>query len=521
MVSDAMETQNLKLKTQNCGRAAAIAQEDGSLKAVEIRRREGGFEILWAKSSEGKDKDIGLFAAECGLSIRRTDGGMVQTGDSFDYAQDRDSDRAVVVGYKSAGVVFYRICVPAIKEKEIAAIVRVQAETRLPLPPEQVELAWRAGQIRNNEVAVTIAAARRERLQEFVENVRGLEPGKILLDCEGVVEAWMTFFGGSESAKGAVVVSMAARSTQVCLVEDGRLSNAAVLDIGIDDLSAAGPTEQTETTEAFVQDMRSVLELFGYAGLGELPVFVLSDGSDAIEGIVSALRLAGLDARAAEPLSKELGAAGEIGAEELYEYRVPIGLAMLGLGAGAEELNIFERLYHPSGEKKTRHRIYSPKAAGAIAAVMLVMLVIVSYAVDAAGPGAIEKRVRASVSDADMDMLVQRQKLIRTVASERPNLLEILSLVSSSGSKGILLDSLQFKKGQPISITGQADNADLLYKFQESLLTKKGIKQVEIQNAAKDPRGDKFKFTITFHYRNFTTKKVGPAGNLQINLGAK
>jgi hypothetical protein len=422
--------------------------------------------------------------------------------------------------------------VPAIKEKEIAAIVRVQAETRLPLPPEQVELAWRAGQIRNNEVAVTIAAARRERLQEFVENVRGLEPGKILLDCEGVVKAWMTFFGGSESAKGAVVVSMAARSTQVCLVEDGRLSNAAALDIGIDDLSAAGPTEQTETTEAFVQDMRSVLELFGYpatarrfaetsAGLGELPVFVLSDGSDAIEGIVSALRSAELDARAAEPSIEELGIGGEVGAEELYEYRVPIGLALLGLGAGAEELNIFERLYRPSGEKKRRHWIYSPKVAGAIAAVMLVMLVIVSYAVDVAGPGAIEKRVRASVSDADMDVLVQRQKLIRTVASERPDLLELLSLVSSSGSKGILLDSLQFKKGQPISITGQADNADLLYKFQESLLTKKGIKQVEIQNAAKDPRGDKFKFTITFHYRNFTTKKVGPAGNLQINLGAK
>lgn len=481
------------------GSAVAIAQEDGKLKAVEIRRREGGFEILWAKSSETGDRELGLFAAECGL-VRRSSGGLPahDTGGA-------DGDKTVVVGYNSAGVAFYRICVPAIKEKEIAAIVRMQAETLLPLPPEQVELAWRAGGVRDNEVTITIAAARRERLQEFVENVRGLEPGKILLDCEGVVAAWRTLFGGNESGKGGVVVSMSARSTQVCLAEDGRLSNAAVLDMGVDDLSAAA--EQTETTEGFVQDMRSLLELFGSAEPGELPVFVLSDGGDTIKSIVSSLRSAGLDARAAEPSTEKLGTGGEISAQELYEYRVSIGLALMGLEEGAEELNIFERLYRPSGEEKKRYWIYSPKVAGVVAAVMLVMLVIVSYAMDVAGPGAIEKRVRASVSDADMNLLLERQKLIRTVATERADLLELINYVNSSGGKGILLDSVQFKKGQPVSVTGQADNPDLLYKFQENLLTKKGIKGVEIQTATKDPKGDKFKFTITFHYKNFTTKK--------------
>jgi len=486
------------------GSVIAIAREDGKLRAVEIRKRDGGFEVLWAKSGEADNSDLGLFAAECGLSAGSS--GQARN----------DGSRTVVVGYNSAGVAFYRIYVPAIKEKEIAAIVRLQAETRLPLPPEQVELAWRAGQIRDTEMSVTIAAARRERLQEFVENMRGLGPVKILLDCEGVVKAWRTFFGGNESAKGGVVVSMAARSTQVCLAEGGRLSNAAVLDMGVDDLSSAirmadkaagSVTEQTEAAEGFAQDMRSVLELFGCAEPAELPVFVLSDGSGAIEGIVSSLVSVGLDARAAEPLIEELGTE-ELGAEELYEYRVPIGLALMGLEAGAEELNIFERVYRPSKDKGKKHWLYSPKVVGAAAAAMLVLLVIVSYAVDAASPGAIEKRLKASVSDADMNLLIQRQKLIRTVATERPDLLELLNLVNSGGSKGVLLDSLQFKKGQPVSITGQADNPDLLYKFQESLLTKKGIKGVEIQNAAKDPKGDKIKFTITFHYKNFTAKKV-------------
>ena len=490
MSSDVANT----VKPALSGSAVAIAQEDGKLKAVELRRREGGFEVLWAKSSEGDDRNLGVFAVECGLSV----GSIGRT--------EKDGDRIVVVGFGSAGVAFYRISAPAVKEKEIEALVKLQAETRLPLPSEQVELAWRAGRIHDNEMTVTIAAGRRERLQEFVENVRGLKPGKILLDCEGVVKAWRTFFGGNASAGDAVIVSMGVRSTQVCLAEDGQLSNAAVLDTGVDDLSGEEPgAEQTETTEGFVQDMRSVLELFGYAEPDELPVFVLSSGSEAINGVVSSLVSAGLDARVAEPLSKELGVAGEIGAEELYEYRVPIGLALMRLESEAE-LNIFGRLYRPSGEEKKRHWLYSPKVACAVAAVMLVMLVIVLYAVDAASPGAIEKRLNTSVSDADMSLLVQRQKLIRTVATERPDLLELLNLVNSGGSKGVLLDSLQFKKGQPVSITGQADSPDMLYKFQESLLTKNGIKQVEIQNATKDPKGDKFKFTITFHYKNFTKK---------------
>jgi len=473
---------------------AAISQEDGSLKAVEIRRREGGFEVLWAKSGEGSYRELDVFATECGLSAVSTD----QTG--------KDGDRIVVVGFNSAGLAFYRSSAPAVKEKEIAAIVKLQAETRLPLPTEQVEIAWRAGRIHDNEMTVTIAAGRRERLQEFVENVRGLEPGKILLDCEGIVKAWRTFFEGNASAGDAVIVSMGARSTQVCLAEGGQLSNAAVLDIGVNDLSEEEPAVgQTEVTEGFVQDVRSVLELFGYTEPAELPVFVLSDGSGAIESVVFSLVSAGLDARAAEPLSKELGVAGEIGAEELYGYRVPIGLALMELEA-EEELNIFERLYRPSREKEKGRWLHSPKMAGVVAAVMMVMLVIASYAVDVASPGAIEKRLKTSVSDADMNLLVQRQKLIRTIAVERPDLLELLNEVNLSGSKGVLLDGVQFKKGQAVSITGQADSPDLLYKFQESLLTKNGIKQVEIQNATKDPKGDKFKFTITFHYKNFTKK---------------
>ena len=435
----------------------AIAQEESKLKAIELREQKGGLRVLWTKSSEDTDTDWRVFAAECGLSVEPT----AHTG--------ADSNRAVVVGFNSAGVAFYRISVPAVGEEETASIVKLQAETRLPLPVEQMELAWRADQMQNGQVGVIVAAARKKLLQGFVEDVRSFEPTKILLDCEGVVKAWKAFFSGDK--KHAVVVSMAARNTQVCLAEDGRLSNAMVLDIGMEDLAAENEDEQMQTSERFVQDMRSVLELFGYAEQAELPVFVLSDGDAAHVSIVSSLRSAGLNARVALPDVKDLRVPKEIGVEGIYKYRVPIGLGLMALEASEDELNIFEHLYSPAAKKERKHWLYSPKVACVIAAVMLVLSAVVYCSVDMASPGAIEKRLSTSGSDADINLLMQRQKLIKTVAQQRPDLLDLLGQVNASGERGIKLESFHFKKGQPVTITGQADGKEQLYRFEESLQT--------------------------------------------------
>jgi len=510
----------------------AIAQEENSLRAVCLRKQGGVLQVLWTRSSEAGQTDLGTFAAECGLSAGRT--GQIEPG----------GGTMAVVGFNSAGVTFYRILVPAVKEEEIAQMVKLQIEARLPLPAEQIELAWRAGPVRSGSpsrtgsasaqtsngagrvqdgrVAVTIAAARREQISKFVEDVRVFEPAKILLDCEGIVEAWREFFAGDEgSRRDGIVVSIGSRNTQVCLVEFGRLSNAVVIDTGMEDFSAGQWLgSQTETAERFAQDMRSVLELFGYAEPGELPVFVLSDGGSVIEGIASCLESAGLNVRVVvpvPPLYAGVREKTELSADDIYEYRVPIGLGLMALEAGAEELNIFERLYNPAGEKEKKHRLYSPKVAGAIAAVMLVAVVIVSYAVDVASPNAIEKRFRAAASDADMNLLMERQKLIKTIAPRRPDLLQLLNEINVTDAAGIMLDSLDFKKGRPISMSGQAPNAEQLYKFQRALLAKKGITEVKIQNTASvkagaspsprgqgGPGGGRIKFTITFHYKNFT-----------------
>jgi hypothetical protein len=110
-----------KTNIQTHQSVVAIAQEEDRLKAIKLRKQNGFTSVLWTKSSEDGMEGIGNFAAQCGLSAEPV-------------AQLSPSE--VIIGYNSAGVAFYRISVPSVGDQEIASMVRLQAETRLPLPAE-------------------------------------------------------------------------------------------------------------------------------------------------------------------------------------------------------------------------------------------------------------------------------------------------------------------------------------------------------------------------------------------------
>jgi len=474
----------------------AIAKNDGILRAVELRRQAGAVEVVWAKSSAGEDAKWENFAQSCGL---------------LSGSQDRsklNGRKTVVAGFESAGVAFYQMDVPAVEDAELGPIVRIQAESRLPLPAEQMELAWRKGRSQNGQLSVTMAAARKDRLQGFVEQVLSLKPAKIMLDCEAVIKVWTKVFGGHE--KNAVIISTGEHTTQICLAEDGRLDNAIMLDIGKDEFSGRGGKEGLfeEVSERFVQDVRSVLTLFGCPDASQVAIVVLSDGGKATKKMVASLRASGLDAKIATPQAGVFDSAAGLDDEGVYDYRVPIGLGLVALDGLEGQLDVFERLYSPTAQKEKVRWLYSPRVTGAIAAAMLVLLLAVSYFVDLATPGALERRLKASLSDTDLQQLIEKQKLIKLVAQERPDLLELLKLVNDSGQQGVKLDSFHFKKGQLVIIAGEVQNSDQLYKFQETLLGNKNVKNVEIQNAAPDAKGGKVTFTVNFRYKNFSDKRI-------------
>ena len=89
----------------------------------------------------------------------------------------------------------------------------------------------------------------------------------------------------------------------------------------------------------------------------------------------------------------------------------------------------------------------------------------------------------------------------------------------------VLLNSLAFSKDQKVSITGQVQNSDQLYKLEESLNKQKDVSDATITNRAlisakssggppgRPPSGGArgkggITFTITFDYKNFTKKSA-------------
>lgn len=471
----------------------AVTQSDGWMRAVELADRGNGFEVVWAKRDDDQRSDWCSFAKKCGLL------------DETDDQKVNDKEKTVIAGFESSGVAFYRLEVPATVEKdEIGRIVRLQAESRLPLPADQMELSWRASHTQNGQMPVTMAAARKERLRVFVEQVSCFAPDRILLDSEGVVESWSRLFGGNERA--TIVLSVGARSTQVCLARGMQLSNAVFLDVGMDDFRTIADSEHTGAAERFVQDMRSVLGMFGIINEKDCPIIVMSDGDVHIERMVETLVSAGLNARLAMPnVSLSLGQSG-LRKEDLYDYRIPIGLGLMALDGERDVFNLFDNLYKPEEEEEGKHWIYSPKVAVALAGVMILVFLVMSYAIDVATPGALERRLKASLSETDLKELIAQQNLTKSIAQARPDLLSLIKLVNDKGGSGIKLTGFHFKKGQVVSITGEARNQDDLFRFQESLMEDKSIKKAVIPNATADSSGNKVTFTLNFMYKNFSEK---------------
>ena len=92
------------------------------------------------------------------------------------------------------------------------------------------------------------------------------------------------------------------------------------------------------------------------------------------------------------------------------------------------------------------------------------------------------------------------------MAQNRPDLLQLLADINAGQNSGIVLDSLHFKKGQPVTLTGQADNEEQLWSFQKNLAGRKGIEDAEPSGVSQDSKSKKIRFTITFQYKGYTKK---------------
>jgi hypothetical protein len=489
----------------------AAAKDDARFKAVEVRKQDNVIEVLWTKSLPADGQTWTAFAATCGIPAPR---------DGHERATRRHT--AAVVGLDSTGVAFYRVAAPAVEQQEIGPIVRMQAESLLPLPPDQIEVAWRTMPGTNGNVDITIAAARREYLKKFAGSVRDFGPGQILLSCEGTTKAWQSLF--SDRDRDAVLVSITAENTQVCLVQKGLVAQAAVLGTGLGEFQERGSDETDATNpqvaimsppaptgghrpqslEWFAQDLKATLTGFGWNECSPWPVLVLSDGGEVLNRVVEALAAAGVPAKVSMPEVRNLRLPSGGTPQDIYDYRTALGLSLLALERPPAALNLFERIAAQEEQEKLTSAWRSVLVASVVAAVALVALLVTVYLTDIAGA----RRWADLVARPDFEAARQHQALLKAVARYRPEVLYLLTCINAGKNDGILLDGLHFKKGQTVMIVGQAGTTEQMWTFEKNLRAQKDISGVTIVNPTQDNKTKKVKFTITFNYKIFSKKEA-------------
>jgi hypothetical protein len=209
-----------------------------------------------------------------------------------------------------------------------------------------------------------------------------------------------------------------------------------------------------------------------------------------------------MKAKTSLPAGQTLRLPAEFGTRDIYEYRVPLGLALMQLDTPPGGLDLLERMTEVQEQEKVKSGRRSTTLAAALAVFMLLVLIVAAYFIDVAS----EKRLTALVNQPTFKNAAERQKLLKTMARNRPDILGLLTAINAGENKGIVLDEFHFKKGQLISITGQADNMEQMWKYEASLAGHKDLRDVETPTHTQDSKTKKIKFTMVFHYKNFTKK---------------
>ena len=138
---------------------------------------------------------------------------------------------------------------------------------------------------------------------------------------------------------------------------------------------------------------------------------------------------------------------------------------------------------------------------------MLTAFALVSYALDLRQLHQLETSLEQADAEVNISQLLEEQNIIKSIVAQRPDLLNLLTVINTCGPEGIMLDNFSFKKGRALTLDGQAKSQEQIYKFQENLKNQDGISTVRIPNKTFDEKNEHVTFTIIFDYKNFSTAK--------------
>lgn len=438
---------------------------------------------------------------ERSVVLRRAEGGYeLLYWDAVD--TPRPAANQTAAGFSAEQVAFYRITVPNVKADQMDSLVRLQAETLVPLPPEQMALAWRSRSGAEGKAEVILAAARRTVLDRFCRQLEPERPDRVVLVSEAIAQAWKRIWQGNPQP--TLVVYAGRGRTYLCVVEDGLLLGATTSDVGGGDWEADDPQAGSALLR-LIQDIRRACDLFVFDPEGPKTIAVLCAQEESFLPLRERLEQSGFQV-ALHPLPTEkIRPAGELDPQQLYRYIPAIGTALLCL-YNEPTFDLFRSWLPAQAQQVKRRRMLPLKITAPLAAVMLIGFLIIYGSLATARLHHRQATLELTDPNLNVSERLKAETLKKHVARQRIDILELLHTVSECEPNDVLVDRISFQRGQIVRIMANTKNQDRIFEFREALQNRPDIRTVRIQDPEFVEKDKVFRFTLTFDYKDWTTR---------------
>jgi hypothetical protein len=447
-------------KLHNTETVIALCKDGDIVKAVQISRYGESFAADWQK-----DLDLGWQGAR----------GLIDAD---------DGNIHVVAAFDSSCVGFYNISVPDIEKSKLSSIVKVQAESLLPMAAEDMCYTWRKNNREQNKLKITIAAGNRKKIEHFADLAAKASPDSIVLDYESITEYASFCLRGK--CENFIVITFAEYAARLCLIEKGELIDAYTVEADFDNLSLMG------------HEIFQCIENFG-PQYKNLPTYVIAEEHKANEIIgyltsmkINATKLADVNIKGLEKI------------DDLA--RRIIGSAMLIFDERKRPLNLFDGRLAGKKESQIKKTAAPLKLAVIAFAAVIILAAIIYPAMDISTSNNIENLMNEQIDGQSFKGFMVNTQIRREIGTKRIDMPELFEKIKKALPQGMMVDEFTFKTGQPIKIRGFCPNYDMLYKFQQGLSDVKGIKNVNILSPRMDQKNNRLEYSMVFDYKDFTRK---------------
>lgn len=209
------------------GRYSLLGLDIGShtIKAVQLDHQNGGYRLRAYGLAPAPPKG---FESESETDLQALSQAIKDLVTSI-----RVSTPNVVCALPESAVFTRVITLPSLSDKELASAIHWEAEQYVPVPLDEVNLVWEVLEksSQTNQMEVLLVAAPKALTQKYLRVLQGAALKPVALETE-IVAVSRSLVGEKADAPTSLIISIGAKTTDICVVDRGKITLTRSISTG-------------------------------------------------------------------------------------------------------------------------------------------------------------------------------------------------------------------------------------------------------------------------------------------------